>query len=98
MLPLTCNGGTKIGYHTQCTLCAKALLILWLYAKGIPEIFNKASLMNAGFLEARKLDSYDCFIFHDVDMLSEDDRNMYTCMNKTRPRHIGAYVEKNNYT
>ena len=51
--------------------------------------------MNAGFMEAAAMDSYDCFIFHDVDMLPEDDRNFYTC-SKT-PRHVGSFVNKWNY-
>ena len=58
-------------------------------------MFNKAALMNAGFLEAKKLFKFDCVIFHDVDMIPEDDRNMYSCMNA--PRHIGVYVGKYKY-
>jgi len=35
--------------------------------------------MNAAFMEAAKLDRFDCFIFHDVDLLPEDERTLYTC-------------------
>lgn len=58
-------------------------------------MFNKASLMNVGFVEARALAEFDCFIFHDVDMLPQDDRNFYVC--SPQPRHVGAYVDKWNY-
>jgi len=58
-------------------------------------VFNKASLMNVGFVEARSLAEFDCFIFHDVDMLPQDDRNFYVC--SPQPRHVGAYVDKWNY-
>jgi len=48
--------------------------------------FNRALLFNVGYLEAMKLYSYDCFIFHDVDLLPEDLRNFYKCGEK--PRHM----------
>lgn len=57
--------------------------------------FNRAMLMNVGFVEALKIDSYDCFIFHDIDLLPEDDRNLYTC--PTQPRHMSAAVDIFNY-
>uniref|UniRef100_H2ZPW8 glucosylceramide beta-1,4-galactosyltransferase n=2 Tax=Ciona savignyi TaxID=51511 RepID=H2ZPW8_CIOSA len=40
-------------------------------------LFNRASLLNIGFLEAMKIDQYDCFIFHDIDHIPENDRNYY---------------------
>jgi hypothetical protein len=60
-----------------------------------PAVFNKASLMNVAFEVALSLDSYDCFIFHDVDMLPEDDRNFYTC--SSVPRHVGSHLNKWDY-
>ena len=42
--------------------------------------FNRAALMNAGVSEARRLGGdFSCFVFHDVDILPEDDRAVYTC-------------------
>ncbi|WAR07168.1 BRE4-like protein [Mya arenaria] len=58
--------------------------------------FNKGRLMNIGFTEARKHGEFDCFIFHDVDLVPEDDRNMYTC--SENPRHMSPAVDKFNYT
>lgn len=53
--------------------------------------FNRAMLMNIGYTEALKIDNYDCFIFHDIDLLPEDDRNLYTC--PEQPRHMSAAVD-----
>ena len=52
--------------------------------------------MNAGFAEATRMKSYDCVIFHDVDMLPEDDRNFYKCVGNS-PLHLGAFIDKFNY-
>lgn len=54
-------------------------------------LFNRAALMNIGFLEAGKLNNWDCFIFHDVDLLPMDDRNLYTCPDQ--PRHMSVAVD-----
>ena len=51
--------------------------------------------MNAGFIEARNHADFDCYIYHDVDMLPEDDRNFYVC--SKLPRHVGSHVDKWNY-
>ncbi|UJR14772.1 hypothetical protein I4U23_001760 [Adineta vaga] len=59
------------------------------------EQFNRAALFNVGFIEAMKLYSFDCFIFHDVDLLPEDLRNVYKCGDK--PRHMSVAVDKFNY-
>ncbi|ELU11003.1 hypothetical protein CAPTEDRAFT_120554 [Capitella teleta] len=58
--------------------------------------FNRGMLMNIGFKEANSVDHpYDCFIFHDVDLLPEDDRNIYDCAEK--PRHMSAAVDTLGY-
>ena len=52
-------------------------------------------IINVGFTEAMKDFQWDCFIFHDVDLLPEDDRNLYNCPEK--PRHMSVAVDKFNY-
>lgn len=54
-------------------------------------LFNRAALMNVGFLEALKLHKWDCFIFHDVDLIPLDDRNLYRC--PEQPRHMSVAVD-----
>lgn len=57
--------------------------------------FNRAKLMNVGFTEALKIYPFDCFAFHDVDLILEDDRCLYWCSD--RPRHMSVAVDKFNY-
>lgn len=53
--------------------------------------FNRGMLMNIGFIESLRFADYDCFVFHDVDLLPEDDRNLYWC--PVMPRHLSAAVD-----
>ncbi|CAN7942156.1 unnamed protein product, partial [Ixodes pacificus] len=57
--------------------------------------FNRAKLLNIGFVEATKRDSYCCIFFHDVDYLPEDLRNLYRC--EQHPRHAGSAVSAFRY-
>ncbi|CAF3686343.1 unnamed protein product [Rotaria sordida] len=59
------------------------------------EEFNKGVLLNVGYIEAMKLYSFDCFIFHDVDLFPEDLRNLYKCGG--RPRHLAVAIDKWEY-
>lgn len=57
--------------------------------------FNRAMLFNVGFVEAMKDLDWDCFIFHDVDHIPENDRNYYGC--GQMPRHFAAKLDKYMY-
>ena len=53
--------------------------------------FNRAMLLNVGAAEAVRQHDYTCFIFHDIDLLPEDDRNLYTC--PVQPRHLSVAID-----
>jgi beta-1,4-galactosyltransferase 1 len=55
--------------------------------------FNRAKLLNIGFLESLKQYDYQCFIFHDVDSIPLNDRNLYTCSDQPRQLIIGKNSE-----
>lgn len=48
--------------------------------------FNRAKLLNVGYLEALKDHDWECFIFHDVDLVPENDHNLYLC--DKQPKHL----------
>ncbi|XP_045500260.1 beta-1,4-N-acetylgalactosaminyltransferase bre-4 [Colias croceus] len=59
--------------------------------------FNRAKLMNVGFVESQrqKAGGWQCFIFHDIDLLPLDSRNLYSC--PKQPRHMSASIDKLNF-
>ncbi|XP_068570149.1 beta-1,4-galactosyltransferase 1-like [Cebidichthys violaceus] len=56
------------------------------------QIFNRAKLLNVGYLEALKDYDYECFVFSDVDLIPMDDRNTYKCF--SQPRHLSVSMDK----
>ena len=65
-------------------------------------IFNRAKLFNVGFdiidreREREKI-NFDCIIFTDVDIIIENDHNLFRCDPLNRPRHYAAYLDKFSY-
>ena len=60
--------------------------------------FNRGMLMNIGFNEAQLLqEHFQCFIFHDVDLLPEYDGNPYTCPEDGKPRQMAFSINSWNY-
>ncbi|XP_040922297.1 beta-1,4-galactosyltransferase 1-like [Toxotes jaculatrix] len=58
-------------------------------------VFNRAKLMNAGYVEALKEYDYDCFVFSDIDLVPLNDRNLYRCFDN--PRHLAVAMDKFGY-
>lgn len=59
--------------------------------------FNKGLAMNAGFIEAMREQDWDCYIFHDVDVLPENDRNIYGCDPDT-PKLLATAISAYGYS
>ncbi|XP_052098736.1 beta-1,4-galactosyltransferase 5-like [Mytilus californianus] len=53
-------------------------------------------LINTGFIEAMKDMKYDCIVIHDVDILAEDDRILYTCGDN--PAQLSTKIQKYGYS
>ncbi|XP_012935857.2 beta-N-acetyl-D-glucosaminide beta-1,4-N-acetylglucosaminyl-transferase, partial [Aplysia californica] len=69
---------------------------IFVIDQDMPTTFNRGMLFNVGFLEAEKIDNFDCFIFHDVDMLPLNDHCFYRC--SSNPKHLTAAVSKWKYS
>ena len=59
-------------------------------------LFNRAKLLNIGFDYTAKLNEFDCFIFHDVDLILQDDRAIYHCIEGVA-QHYSGFIDKFAY-
>ncbi|XP_039265411.2 beta-1,4-galactosyltransferase 2-like [Styela clava] len=64
--------------------------------------FNKGRLMNTGFEIASMVGKvngkpFDCFIFHDVDLLAEYDTLLYRCPGGSAAIHMATTIDKFDY-
>ncbi len=41
---------------------------------------NRCALLNVRFDDVNRPDSFDCFIFHDIGLLPQNERNYYSCL------------------
>jgi len=57
--------------------------------------FNQGKLMNVGFNISDEFFPYNCFVFHDVDLIPEDDRIDYGC--KKSPTHLTVVIDRRGY-
>ena len=78
----TCIIQIKISHHTNPSLISQA----GNYS------FNRAQLLNIGFLESLNISDFECFVFHDVDHILENDKNDYGCPES--PKLLGVSVDR----
>ncbi|KAH9374039.1 hypothetical protein HPB48_005308 [Haemaphysalis longicornis] len=57
--------------------------------------FNRAKLLNIGFEIPKKEYDYDCFVFHDVDLIPNYDKNIYAC--RENPYHLSICLDAQRY-
>ena len=58
-------------------------------------MFNKGVLYNVAFIKAIEMESFDYFVFHDIDLIPVDNRNIYVC-SEENPRLLTVYNDKYN--
>ncbi|XP_009100815.1 beta-1,4-galactosyltransferase 3 isoform X2 [Serinus canaria] len=59
--------------------------------------FNRAKLLNVGVREAMKDEEWDCLVLHDIDLVPENDYNLYIC-DEYYPKHMASAIDKFQYT
>jgi len=59
--------------------------------------FNRAKLLNVGYMIAKNDHPWDCYVFHDVDLVLENDKNTYRCHPSGIPQHFLVAWSKYNY-
>ncbi|XP_066920317.1 beta-1,4-N-acetylgalactosaminyltransferase bre-4-like [Clytia hemisphaerica] len=57
--------------------------------------FNRGKIRNIGFKEALRYFPYTCFVFHDVDLVPENDGIFYDC--RKSPAHMSVAVDTLGY-
>ncbi|XP_061462662.1 beta-1,4-galactosyltransferase 3 [Rhineura floridana] len=58
--------------------------------------FNRAKLLNVGVKEALKDEEWNCLFLHDVDLIPENDHNLYVC-DPWSPKHVSVAMNKFGY-
>ncbi|XP_063802873.1 beta-1,4-galactosyltransferase 3 [Pseudophryne corroboree] len=59
--------------------------------------FNRAKLLNVGVKEAMRDEDWDCLFLHDVDLIPENDHNVYVC-DPWSPKHASVAMNKFRYS
>lgn len=65
---------------------------IFVIEMALPTMFNRGFLINVGFILAREIGNYRCYVFHDVDLIPLSDGEIYRC--KTKPTHLSSSNSK----
>ena len=76
-------------------LCWVINIFYLLFLQAGDKQFNRGKLMNVGYLEALKLEQFDCFVFQDADLLPETDKNLYMC--DPHAHHLASAINEMRY-
>ncbi|KAM6448090.1 beta-1,4-galactosyltransferase 3-like isoform 3-T7 [Liasis olivaceus] len=58
--------------------------------------FNRAKLLNVGVHEALKDNDWNCLLLHNMDLVPENDYNLYVC-DEYYPKHLSTAIDKLYY-
>ncbi|WAR15510.1 B4GT4-like protein [Mya arenaria] len=65
---------------------------IYVLELSLPTTFNRGLLLNIGYEVAKSEGQYDCFIFHDVDLIPTNECNMYLC--DENAQHMSTFNTK----
>ncbi|XP_065835129.1 beta-1,4-galactosyltransferase 1-like [Oscarella lobularis] len=91
----------KVFLHYMVPILRRQLLQFRIYVVEQSDalIFNRGAVMNVGYVEARKDMDYDCYAWHDVDLIIENDKNIYFCpSDETKAIHLTTVIHKSGHT
>lgn len=68
---------------------------IYVVELALPTRFNRGLLLNIGYQVALTISNHDCFVFHDVDLIPLNEKNLYKCT--ATPRHLVSSNSKFSY-
>uniref|UniRef100_A0A915C8Z4 Beta-1,4-N-acetylgalactosaminyltransferase bre-4 n=2 Tax=Parascaris univalens TaxID=6257 RepID=A0A915C8Z4_PARUN len=83
-----------INYLVQFLISYRKYFAIFVIEPFDGQIFNRGKLFNAGFDVANTIDEWDCFFFHDVDLIPTNRSIPYKCPNKGTAQHWSTSVDK----
>lgn len=68
---------------------------IYVVELALPTRYNKGILLNIGFNVSQTMSKHDCYVFHDVDLIPMNEKNLYRCT--ATPKHLGSANSKYSY-